>query len=241
MDMLGEKYSENMPTTDFELMEDVSDVMASFCPREDALCDAMVYKATLEEFHAASKGEKSLNIPENLDKDLKESIELADSTIGMLGENDKDEVINMLEIIKDDIENMENVDPNEKEMAVASLSVAIGSTNLWHSVFTETDHPLHHIVAEKINERRRLQQAFTFEITGKYWVGIPQMVVRSSRADFRGAVNGGASIISSVPQNPLLIWPHNMFFSTMSVALFHSIPASVQLVFGTNSTALFVE
>jgi len=242
--ILGEAYTDEPPSNDFDVMNDVGEVMSSFCPRTDALCDAMVYKATLEEFSKGNRGLQEVTYPKGFNKEIQESLQIGADTIDLLNQNNKEEVADMLTVIRDDVENMQNVDQNEKALGVASLSIALGSLNLWHEVYTNEAHPLNQLVAGTIQNRRRLDETeagdiITFEVEGTYWNGIFQLIGRSTKADFFGSVNGGTELIASVPENPLLIWPHNIFFSLVSVSLFHAIPASAQFVFGSNSTALF--
>jgi len=230
---LGELYSDKMPRSNFDIMQDVSNVMADFCPIGDLFCKAMMFKATLEEYSTGNSESNELNVPADFDEDIKESLQIAHNTINSLNENNSDDVVDMLSVIMNDIESMEDVNPNQKDLGVAALSVATESTKLWNEVYTNSDHPMHHLVADKIDHQRRLQGDWvTIDISGENWDGIFQLIRRSISADFVGSVTGGALFISEIPSNPVLIWPWNWPGAILFITLVHSIPASSTVVFG---------
>lgn len=246
---LGEAYAESGPNSDFELMQDVSEVMASFCPSRDSFCDAFVYKATLEEFFVANTGGTQITYPAGFNEDVKEALDITETMIGSLSPDNVDDVVDELDIIIDDLENMKNINSDEQAIAIASVSVAKESTKLWYDVMINSEHKLHNLVMEKAEHarRRRLQEEddtpiVTVVFEGIYWDGLfgkGGLLQGVVKADYQGTLNGGLSLLESVPDNPLLLWPWNWPILAVYVAAFHSIPASAQFIFGTNSTVLF--
>jgi len=243
---LGEVYSEKGPSSDFELMQNIGEVMASFCPSQDTLCDAFVYKATIEEFFVASNGGPQIEYPKGFNEDLKEALDITENMINTLNADNVYEVVDELEVIIDDIESMKSINSDEQNLAIASVSVAKESTKLWHDAMTDSDHKLHNLVMDKAKHfrRRRLDESpelITIEFEGIYWDGLfgsGGLLQGVVKADYRGTLNGGLGLIETVPENPLLLWPWNWPILAFYVAAFHSIPASAQFIFGRNSTAL---
>jgi len=240
---LGDLYSEEKPSTTVEVMSDLSGIISSLCPAGDILCDAMTYKAVLQEYHTANNKENQINFPKEFDERLKDSILMAETTVMSLDDRDHVEVEAMLSVLQDDVQQLENVKPDEQALTIASLSVAEESTKLWYDVYTNPENSLHGIVANKIEHRRRMQEdeedtIVSISIEGRLWSGIFELVRGSILADFYGTIKGGLSVLSSIPSNPVLIWPWYWPSSVASVALFHAIPASAKFVFGTNDTAL---
>lgn len=236
---LGEVYAEKGPQSDFQLMQDVSEVMASFCPSRDSFCDAFVYKATLEEFIAANTDGTQNTYPVGFNEDVKEALHITETMIDSLSANNVDDVVDELDIIINDLENMKNVDSDEQAIAIASVSVAKESTKLWYDAMTNSDNKLHNLVLEKAEHarRRRLQEdeesILTIVFEGVYWDGLfgqGGLLQGVVKADYQGTLNGGLELLDSVPENPLLLWPWNWPILGFYVAAFHSIPASAQFM-----------
>lgn len=245
---LGDIYAEEGPANDYALMQDISGVMSSYCPRDDSLCNAFVYKSTLQEFYYANNFGPEIEYSDAFSPEIQQALEITEATIGALDEDNLDEVVNEFDVIIDDIEKMDVANQYEKDLAIASVSVAKGSSMLWHETFTNTESKMHHLVEDKIEHARRRQrklqdeeEIFVFEVEGIFWDGLfgKGSLVRSIvLSDFKGSVDGSAGIIAEVPERPNYLWPWNWPTLSAYVAAFYAIPASVQIVFGTNSTAV---
>lgn len=238
---LSDIYSEKGPENDFDLMVNVAEVMSnSLCPRQDSFCDAYVYQATLDEFDAPRK---EMEYPEGFNEDIKELLDVSMMSVGSMNQNNFEEVMGELSVIMDDLENMENASKDEQDLAMATVSVALESSDLWYNVYTDPDHKLHNVMmdkAEKMNRRRRLDETdgaiIVVEIEGKYWDGIFQLIIGLIIADTVGAFNGGKETLALVPKNPSLLWPWHYPSILGSVLVFHSIPASAKFALGRNTT-----
>lgn len=244
---LGDIYEEKGPSNDYALMEDISGVMSSYCPRDDSLCNAFVYKTTLQEFYYANNKGTEIEYPEEFSPEVTQALEATESAIDALNYDNLDEVVNEFDVIINDLEQMNLSSQIEKDLAIASVSVAKGSSILWHDTFTNTESKMHHLVVDKIDEarrrRRKLQdgQVVVFEAEGVFWEGIfgRGSLVRSVvLSDFKGSVDGSTTLFNQVPDRPHYLWPWNWPTLSAYVAAFYAIPASVQIVFGTNSTAV---
>jgi len=248
---LSNKYSERLPESEFDLMSNVGEVMASsFCPNQDSFCDSFVYKTTMDEFYSGNTGNnQEIKYPEGFNKDIKELLTVTESTIVNMNADNFEEVINELTVVMDDLQSMENVPSDQQAMAIASVSVAKGSSELWFNAYTDPNHKMHGAMTEKVNKvahemnrRRRLDETeavIVVEIEGRYWDGILQLIVGSVLADYFGMIRGGLTVLELIPKSPNLLWPWNWPGAMLSVALFHSIPASARFALGSNQTAVF--
>ena len=156
----GELYANQESLSPIDLMMDASRIMASFCVVGDYTCKALTSKATIKAFKRAySETEEQVKYPESMDQKVKNHLELANTVIDSLNEDNLDDVVNMLNTIQTDLENLEDVIPEYQSVGVASLSVAIESAKFWSKVVKDESHPLYSVVNGRKEDDRRLQTA----------------------------------------------------------------------------------
>ena len=184
-DKLAELYSSKKPSSKTELILDVSQIASSFCAKNDNLCVSNAYKYTLEQFHE-KKSNNKLTLPESLDPKLKKALKKTEKLIMDKG-LDVDSVVAELTKIEDSLHDMKNVNELQRASALASVSVAIESSKLWHAVYNDEDHALHEMRGSLGKGRKRALQSVV-------------------HCDFEAAVNAG---INAAFNDPLVfsVWP----------------------------------
>ena len=75
------------------------------------------------------------------------------------------DILETLSAYQSELENIDDVDIASQMVGIASLSVAIESTKLWHQVFIDSSHPLHDMIgyfnsdgSKRKKRRRKLDQ-----------------------------------------------------------------------------------
>jgi len=142
---LGEIYKSEKPKSKLDTMIDISNILSNYCGEGNHECVANAHKATLQQFHAAEQKNTEISYPQNFDETAKKSMELILAIVNDVNENNYDETIGSLSQIREDLENMEDKQ-GHLAGAIATASVAIESTALWHSVLTNPEHNLHETV-----------------------------------------------------------------------------------------------
>jgi len=146
-DKLGELVNERGGLTDIELMHEVSKISAAYCPKGDGLCQANAYKASLDEFENSKNGKRLINYPGHFDAEVRAHMNRMHRTIkGFKGDN-FEEVMETLHEIQTDLQDMKDVDFASQATGLATISVAMESTELWKNAYTEKQHPLHRHLA----------------------------------------------------------------------------------------------
>lgn len=156
-DMLGERYAVSKPESTLDVMMDVSEILASFCPKEDEGCESRAHALTLQGFHAAQNGPLEIDYPEDFDPKLKQHIDNIYSTIDLLDQDNLNEIVDTLTEIHENIKNADVENELHKVVAIGGSSIAIESTKLWHETFTNPNHPLHGVVVDPKGQNRNLQ------------------------------------------------------------------------------------
>lgn len=170
-DVLGEKYSHQKPKHIDEIIEDLGEVLAGYCPEDDSKCALGAYEVTRREFESKRRGKRrELNFPADFDPRLKKSISTMISHIETIDERNLDEVMNSLIHIKEEMEDMPNVNVDQQHVGLVGVSVAIESTKLWHSTYYDRNHPLHEMINyfEDESENRRLQLSQLTNLLGMF-------------------------------------------------------------------------
>jgi len=153
LERLGEKYEQKLPKNHDEVIEDLSEIVSSFCENGDLSCVDFTRNLIYNEYHSVMKGNKrEMNIPRGFHPLLAEKLDIMASSIFQLNEYNVDEIVHSLTTLKEQAEALQSVDEVHKAATLAALSVAIESSKLWHSVYFDEDHPLHFEEKFKSNE-----------------------------------------------------------------------------------------
>lgn len=147
---------------------DFSNIISSYCDEgSEALCELGMdwakekikrHLARSDPHSIAKTGRFPVTYPRGMHSDLRASLENVFLTIDHLDPHNVEEIADTISKIEEEIEAMEHVDPAHQKMALSATSVAIESTNLWHGVYYNEDHPLrarHH--DDDGADKRRLQ------------------------------------------------------------------------------------
>jgi len=161
---LGKKYSKEKPSSQIILVEDVANFVSSFCPDGDSSCVSSVHKTSLDQYHSTRVGLDESLYSDDLDSKVKEILDKVYDTIDLVNEHNIDEVVNKLSTIENELEHLKDVDEKSQMIGIASVSVAIESSKLWHSAFIDITHPLHDMIGyfsvEEGGRRRTQLPAF---------------------------------------------------------------------------------
>lgn len=172
-EQLAELYSEKKPSSKTELILDVSQIAASFCAENDHLCVSNAYKYTLEQFHE-KKNQKKITFPKSTDPKIKNALRKTEKLI-MDKDLDIDSLVAELTNIEDKLTDMKAVNEQQRVGALASVSVAIESSKLWHSVYNDKEHSLH-------------------EMRGVFGDGRKRSLESVVHCDFEAAVNAAINV-----------------------------------------------
>lgn len=166
-DILGEKYSQNKPSSQLDVMMDVGEILAGYCPLDDSACVSNAYKTIMKEFDITAKGmPRTVEYPADFDSDIKQSVESMFSTIYTINEHNLDEVLSSLEDIQYELKDMDGVNKVHQISGLAGVSVAIESTKLWHGTYHDENHPLHGMIGHFDREggQRKLQETIQNDV-----------------------------------------------------------------------------
>jgi len=169
---LSKMYSDKRkkPASKMEMMNDIHDVIASFCGDNDSACHSKVEDS-------ASRREDNAYFPDDFNPKLLESMDSMYVTLYQLASSRKDEssytdrrnvneevqnILDKLTDIQSDIKknfmdvdefgvstytnianDYDEVNPLHLMAALSGISVAIESTKLWTAVYADKNHPLH--------------------------------------------------------------------------------------------------
>jgi len=157
---LGQIYRSNKPKSKLDTMINISNILSSYCGVGDHRCKANAHKTTLEQFYAAEQKRAETIYPSNFDETAQKSMELVLAIVRDVNENNFEESVMSLSQIREDLENMEDGN-GHLAGAIATASIAIESTTLWHGVLTNPEHNLHETVTNTLelgrNGDRRTQ------------------------------------------------------------------------------------
>ena len=181
-----------MPEDEIDIILDVSNIMSTFIPEGDHTYHP--HRVTLEMFNSLQNGSLDINYPKEFDKQLKNSVESTLDIVSKLNELNVDEIVEELALIQDDLDDMEvdKKDQAHHTLALASVSIAIESTKLWHAAFNDPEHDLHTSVQ---NENKRRMQISTYVVPTDSIV-FPSFDLSSAiNGDIVGAMNGGLEVL----------------------------------------------
>ena len=159
----------------------MSNILSTFTPEGDNTYHP--HRVTLETFNALKNGPLDLKYPKQFNKDLKKSMEKTLDTVKKLNEVNIDEIVEELTLIQDDLDEMKVDKKNQAyhTLTLASVSIAIESTKLWHAAFHDPEHDFHKMV--EVGKRRRLQH---------FYIPLPEIdMTKVINADIFGSVAGG--------------------------------------------------
>jgi len=227
---LAEKYAyaSQRPKSELDLMMDVSDILANYCPDGDSTCRSGAYKATLKQFHNGRSDEQFV-IPENLDDSVRKNLGKAFDVIDTINPENVEEKIELLQKIQNDISDLKDVSSSDQMIGVASISVAQESARYWTSTFSDKEHPFRGMLNRisdtpmKNKGNRRLQ--VTGDLTWQQFFPIDYSEVIS--ADTQGAIDYS---IEAVNETPNLVFNFSELFLALIAGAF---PASAAVAFNT--------
>lgn len=142
-EQLGSIINERSGMSDVDMMMEVSKISAAFCPENDNVCLGNAYKATVSEFKENQSGKRLVAYPKDFNVEVRGQMNKMHRVMNDYDGSQYEKVMNTLEEIKEDLENMEDVDTASQVTGLASVSVAMESTKLWTSAYSEQEHPLH--------------------------------------------------------------------------------------------------
>jgi hypothetical protein len=211
IEALAEKYKDNKPSSRLEIVNDVSELSASYCPENDSNCVAKAYEYSLKAaLHQLPSG---VTFPENFDGDVKSSLESTFSIIQMADALDTEDMVSLLETEQKKIQDMKGVDEGHRFAGLVGSSVAIHSTQLWKKIMNDGDHPLHKMGAHYDSNHH-----------GRYLQGQDDAIA----ADQEIAIQ---TVIDLVQTNPLIFLTLPAVIPVLAAA---AIPVSLYtFIFGT--------
>jgi len=212
-EQLTELYRNEKPKSELDMMMDVSEIVAGYCGEDDSACKNSAYEATLKTFQDKTEFDfDNIEYPDDFHAGLKQSIDSMHETIKQIDVDNLEEVVGTLSEIKNEINEMEDVNEMHKIIVKASMSVAVESTKLWHNVHHGAeDHPLRHL---KQTRSRDLQ---SFSETQLYTIIL---------ADVGAAFGAGINLFTAIGTNvaeALVAWLPIVVISITQFA----IPASL--------------
>jgi len=222
-EQLAKKYSTARPQSKLDLMMDISDIVANYCPSTDSSCRSNAYAATLKRFHiqeTATKHSKTV-VPADMDAKVKSALRTVYSTLSKLDQNNVDSVIGKLDTIQKKITNMKNINPAHQMIGVAAVSVAKESSSYWINVYNDKGHPFTPMLNEIHDNGRHLQVSGNLTIQNFLPLNYSAIVT----ADTKGAVEYSILAVNTTP---------NLVFNFAELLLkliAGSIPASAAVAF----------
>lgn len=142
-DKLNDLYSSEKPETRENIMIDSSNILASFCDEGDLECIENVRKTAHDHFNDSQGGSEGIAYSDEFGGKLMASIENMESVLGKMELDNVDEIMKDLSTIEEDIENMEGVSEEHKDVAFIGLSIAKESVKLWHTAYGDPSHSLY--------------------------------------------------------------------------------------------------
>jgi len=222
---ITEIYRDKQPESELELMMEVSKIMEDYCENDDAGCKSLAYESTLKEFHAGSKGPREIKYSDSMHVGVKQSLGKMFKTLKDIDVDNLNEIVDTLNEISNEISTHDKADQLSKVVGVATLSLAIESSKLWHNVHIGSEnHPLKNLLPKN---RRKLQsiQDVT-EITNQQLLGPAEIVYTVVLADVASGLGNGSNLMNAVGTtgaDALIAWAP---VSVIAVTYF-AIPASV--------------
>lgn len=222
---LEEKYLDRNPSSKIELMNDVSEVLASFCEENDSACRSNSYKATMQQFHYNDKKDKLSKyvVPESLDDQVREKLNSAFNIVDTINDKNVNDKVAELSEIQNEISDLRDVAEADKIIGVASVSVGQESALYWTNTFNDKDHAFKDVLVNIEDGDRRLQ--VTGNLTFSQLFPLAWSDVISS--DMAGAVNHS---ITEVNTTPNIVFNFSELILRLLAGAF---PASAAVAFNT--------
>jgi len=220
---LTEIYRDKQPESELELMMEVSKIMEDYCEIDDAGCKSLAYESTLREFHAGSKGPREITYSESMHGGVKQSLEKMFKTLHDIDVDNLNEIVDTLNEISKDISTHDIADPLSKAVGVATVSLAIESSKLWHTVHIGSEH---HPLKNLLPKNRRKLQSIMSDFTNEQLFGPAVVVYNVVLADVTSGLANGSNMMNAAgttSAEALIAWAP---VSVIAVTYF-AIPASV--------------
>jgi len=126
------------------MKNDSSNVLTSLlCEENDPECHSFKEKLVQEHFVNAESEPEEMYYPDNFDPELMNYMEKVESTLQELTMENVDEVLKDLEKFKKEIEEMDDVSADDKDVALIGIHVAFQSVQMWHKTYSDPAHPLY--------------------------------------------------------------------------------------------------
>jgi len=192
---LGQKYSIEKPISPIDVIVDIVNIVSPYCQKGDSTCVSNIYETAVHEFHSSQNGRDNFLYPDSLDIEVRILLDELFSVVDSIDENNLDEVVNTLTMIEDELENLVDVDERSQLAGLASASVAIESSKLWHEAVSDTIHPLHDMIGYFSDEgaTRKMQSSALDSSTIDKWP-ISKLV----RPDVEAALASGMSLLNPI-------------------------------------------
>ena len=122
-----------------EMIDHLVNVAASYCSNDE--CIEQTFSSAADHINNGMI-DPYTEFPEDFGPTLKEYLESVRSTILSGTAVDGEEMIDELTKIQSKIQGDSTMDEDEKFIGIAATSIAVESTKLWSSVFSDAEHPL---------------------------------------------------------------------------------------------------
>jgi len=194
--ILGDKYQVEKPETQLDVIQDIGDILADYCPTGDTECTSNAYETTVQKFQLDATGiTREIQYPADFDLKMKKSVDGIESTIQNINELNLDDIISSLEEIRNELEDMSDGNEAHLLVSLAGISVAIESTKLWHATYYDSDHPLHEMIGY-----------FSLQGKNRKLQGIPPLLLTLDPeiilSDYRVAMMTGMAALQAAVGNP---------------------------------------
>lgn len=143
------------------MIDHLVDVAASYCSNDE--CIEQTFSSAADHVNNGMI-DPYTEFPEDFGPTLKEYLESVRSTILSGTIVDGEEMIDELMMIQSKMQDDSTMDEDEKFIGIAATSIAVESTKLWSSVFSDAEHPLRDI--RTVNSQdRNLQTTIELNIS----------------------------------------------------------------------------
>jgi len=188
-DKLNDLYSSEKPETRENIMIDSSNILESFCDEGDLECIEYVRKTAHDRFNDSEGESEGMTYSDKFEGKLIASIQDMESVLDSMELDNVDEIMKGLSTIGEDIENMEGVSEEHKNVALMGLSIAKESVKLWHTTYNDPSHALYGLhfaehYFDKEHQNRKLQDED---------ISISTIVM----SDFEAGINRAMDMMSS--------------------------------------------
>lgn len=171
-EQLAERYSEQRPPSRSDMMQDVREIVVSYCAEGDSQCASKSERTVASEFFLAEQGPRKMGTyPADFAQELRDYIEEMHDALNMLdaavlATRNRDDDVQLREQVLDTLADIQNrvvihntADTNDnnnnnnatdgshyyyyKLATLSGLAVAMESSKLWHATYSNDNHPLY--------------------------------------------------------------------------------------------------